>query len=136
MTGSGLPTRAPQRTLETAPFWDACAQHRLVLPRCESCTEVIWYPRLVCPSCGGTTVTWVEASGRGTVYSFSVVRKGQGPYRDVAPYVLAYVELDEGPRVMTNIVGVDPDAVRVGQAVRVVFDDTGDGDALPRFTPV
>lgn len=135
MTGSGLPTRAPQRTLETAPFWDACAQHRLVLPRCESCAEVIWYPRLVCPSCGGTTVTWVEASGRGTVYSFSVVRKGQGPYRDVAPYVLAYVELDEGPRVMTNIVGVDPDGVRVGQAVRVVFDDTGDGDALPRFTP-
>ncbi len=135
MTGSGLPTRAPQRTLETAPFWDACARHRLVLPRCESCGEMIWYPRLVCPSCGGTTVTWVEASGRGTVYSFSVVRKGQGAYRDVAPYVLAYVELEEGPRVMTNIVGVDPDEVHVGQAVRVVFDDTGDGDALPRFTP-
>ncbi len=132
---SELPTRPPRRTHETAPFWDGCAEGRLVLPRCDRCHELIWYPRRFCPLCAGTEVSWGEVSGRGTVYSFTVLRRGDGPFRDAAPYVLAYVELDEGPRVLTNVVGTDPDAVAVGQPVRVVFDPAGDGDALPRFTP-
>lgn len=132
---SGLPTPVPRPTLETAPFWEATAEGRLVLPCCDACGFVIWYPRMFCPDCGSTAVHWIEASGAGTVYSYTVTRKGQGAYRDAGPYVMAYVELAEGPRVMTNIVGVDPGAVHIGQAVRVVFDDTGEGPALPRFTP-
>ena len=132
---SGLPTPVPRPTLETAPFWEATAEHRLVLPCCDACGFVIWYPRMFCPECGSMAVHWTEASGAGTVYSFTVTRKGQGAYRDAGPYVMAYVELAEGPRIMTNIVGVDPAAVHIGQGVRVVFDDTGEGPALPRFTP-
>jgi uncharacterized protein len=142
MTGAPfLPTRAPRRNHETAPFWDACAEGRLVLPRCDSCGEHIWYPRLFCPFCGSTSVTYVEVSGRGTVYTFSVMRRGDGAYRDHAPYVLAYVQLDEGPTMLTNIVDVDPELVHIGQRVRVTFEPVLGGgaeaptDAIPRFTP-
>lgn len=132
---SSLPAPAPPVTLETQPFWDATAEGRLVLPRCDACATVIWYPRAFCPACGSTEVSWIDAAGTGTVYSFTVVRKGQGAYREAAPYVVAYVELDEGPRVMTNIVGCDPDTVRIGMAVTVTFYATDKGTALPRFQP-
>ena len=130
-----LPTRAPRRNAETAPFWDACAEGRLSIPRCDDCGELIWYPRRFCPFCSSRSVTYVDVSGRGTVYTFTIIRRGDGPFRDKAPYVLAYVRLDEGPVVMTNIVGVDPEAVAIDQAVQVVFEPAGD-DRIPRFTPV
>jgi len=130
-----LPTRAARRTLETAEFWDACAQGRLVVPRCQDCREYIWYPRLFCPHCSSMRVAYEPVSGAGTVYSFTIVRKGNGPYREFAPYVIAYVELAEGPRLMTNIVGVPVEQVHVGMPVRVVFEPAPEGDAIPRFTP-
>lgn len=136
-----LPTRAPRRNHETAAFWDGCAGGQLLLPRCDDCGQLIWYPRLVCPFCGSHAVTYTAVSGRGTVYSFTVVRRGGGPFRDAAPYVLAMVRLNEGPTMMTNLVDVDPATVSIGQAVVVVFepvddpDGSGTGDALPRFTP-
>jgi uncharacterized OB-fold protein len=129
-----LPTRVPRRNAETAPFWDACAAGRLMLPKCDGCGQLIWYPRRFCPFCATHSVTYVEVSGRGTVYTFTIMRRGDGPFREKSPYVLAYVQLDEGPIMMTNIVGVDPESVEVGQAVRVVFEPAGDGDAIPRFT--
>ncbi|MDO8389877.1 MAG: Zn-ribbon domain-containing OB-fold protein [Actinomycetota bacterium] len=130
-----LPTRSPRRTHETAEFWDACAQGRLLLPRCDDCHQYIWYPRLFCPHCASSNVRYTEVSGRGSVYSFTIVRKGSGPYKEHAPYVIAYVELAEGPRIMTNVVGMAADDVHVGMAVRVVFEPAGDTDAIPRFTP-
>lgn len=129
-----LPTRPPRRTLETAEFWDACAVGKLVLPRCNACGELIWYPRLVCPFCASHDVAYTEVSGRGTIYTFTIMRRGAGPFRDAAPYVLAYVQLDEGPTLMTNIVGCDPETLQIGHPVRVVFEPT-DSDAVPRFTP-
>jgi hypothetical protein len=108
----------------------------LLLARCEDCGVVIWYPRAFCPVCGSRSTSWVEACGRGVVYSFTVARRGVGPYRDAAPYVVAYVELAEGPRVMTNVVDCHPDSVEVGMPVQVVFHDTGQGHALYRFRPV
>lgn len=130
-----LPAQAPLVNAETQPFWDATAESRLVLPRCDDCGFFIWYPRLLCPSCRGRSVTWTECSGVGTVYSYTVVRKGQGRWRDAAPYVHAYVELDEGPRLLTNIVECDPDTVHIGQIVELAWADTGAGSALPRFRP-
>jgi uncharacterized OB-fold protein len=133
---SPLPAPAPPVTPETKPFWDATAEGRLVLPRCAACEAFVWYPRAFCPRCG-SAVEWVDASGRGTVYSFTVVhRGGQGPYRDAMPYVLAYVELDEGPRLLTNLVDCDVESLRIGEPVRAVFDPTGEGPALVRFRPV
>ena len=136
MSDGDLPVIAPAVSSETQPFWDATTEGRLVLPRCDACGTVIWYPRTFCPACSSTDVSWFDAAGTGTIYSRSIVRKGQGPFREAAPYVLAYVELDEGPRVMTNIVGCDPDDVAIGQRVTVVFADTGKGSALPRFRPL
>jgi uncharacterized OB-fold protein len=131
-----LPAPSPPVTPETRPFWDATAQGRLTLPRCRRCRTVIWYPRTFCPDCHTLGVEWFDASGLGTVYSFAVTQKGDGPWREVSPYVLAYVELEEGPRVLTNIVECDPSSIAIGQAVEVVFHPTEKGPALPRFRPV
>jgi uncharacterized OB-fold protein len=132
---ASLPAPAPERTPETDEFWNATAEDRLLLLRCDACGVVIWYPRALCPSCGSVSVSWFDASGQGSVYSFTVVHRSSGLFGDAVPYVTAYVELSEGPRVLTNIVGCDPDAVHIGQAVRVVFCDTGEGCALYRFEP-
>jgi len=133
-----LPAPAPVVLPEVKAFWDGTAEGKLLLAKCNECEQLIWYPRPFCPVCASTSVSWVPASGRGTVYSFTVNRRGVADlpaYRDAGVYVLAYVELDEGPRIMTNIVECDPDSVRVGQKVEVVFHDTGQGTALWRFRP-
>ncbi len=136
MTESQLPCAAPERSPETEEFWQATTEGRLLLPRCDNCGVAIWYPRQLCPDCGGSSVTWTQASGLGSIYSFSVVRRSAGSYQNVVPYVVAYVELSEGPRVLSNVIGCDPDRVYIGQAVRVVFCDTGESSALYRFEPV
>ncbi len=130
-----LPAPKPYVTADAEPYWQGAAAGQLRLLRCDACSTVIWYPRPFCPECAGTAVTWFDAAGTGAVYSFTITRKGGGAYRDAGPYVLAYVELDEGPRVLTNIVGCSVDDVSIGQRVTVVFDDTGEGTALPRFQP-
>ena len=130
-----LPTPTPATTLETETFWEAAAEGRFILPRCNECDEVIWYPRLFCPACGSNDVGWFEASGQGTVYSFTVVERGQGGWKDHSPYVLAYVELAEGPRMLTNVIDIDPDDVAVDMAVSVRFDPGKDGGNLVRFGP-
>ena len=138
LTEKVLPAPPPFVHPEVKPFWEATAEGRLVLPKCLECDTLIWYPRPFCPNCASTRVDWIAASGRGSIYSFTVNRRGQADlaaYREAGVYVLAYVELEEGPRVMTNIVDCDPDSVRIGQQVEVVFHDTGQGTALPRFRP-
>ncbi len=130
-----IPTPAPVVNAETRPFWDATRDGQLLLPRCKACELVIWYPRAFCPECSSFDIEWINASGRGTIYSFTINRRGQGDYRDLA-YVLAYVELEEGPRILTNVVECDPEQVKVGQQVEVVFHPTPNGVALPRFRPV
>ncbi len=132
---SGLPGHAPVVTPETAPYWEGLANGVVRLPRCLSCDAVIWYPRSICPHCGSTELEWFDTSGEGSIYSFSIVRKTGGRWGAHTPFVLAYVELDDGPRVMTNIVGVDPDTLACGDRVRPVFDRVDEAYALLRFTP-
>jgi uncharacterized OB-fold protein len=131
-----LPSPAPYQSPDNQEFWAATGEGRLLLRRCEQCQSFIWYPRPFCPACGSLRTSWERACGRGTVYTFTVVHRSMIPgYRDVVPYVVAYVELAEGPRVMTNIVDVDPAEVTIGMPVSVVFTDTGEGCALYRFAP-
>ncbi len=130
-----LPTHEPTVTPDTEPFWQGLTEGIVRLPHCASCEAVIWYPRPICPGCGNSDLTWQELSGRGTVYSFSIARRTPGRWGKHTPYVLAYVELDEGPRVMTNIVNCDPDTVVCGQPVQAVFDPTEEGMAVLRFEP-
>ena len=136
LPAQSLPAPAPAVNPETREFWDATAQDRLLLRRCRDCGAVIWYPRAICPECASLNTEWFPAAGRGRIYSYTVNHRGEGAYTGLPPFVLAYVELDEGPRLMTNIVGADQAELAVGLPVEVVFHDTGDGAALPRFQPM
>jgi uncharacterized protein len=130
-----LPGTEPQVNPETLPFWEASVNDVLLLPRCDDCGFVIWYPRLFCPVCQSRSVSWFEASGRGTIYSFTVSERGVGPWAEVAPYAIAYVDLEEGPRVLTNIVDSDLGLLEIGDAVTVRFEPAG-AYKLARFVKV
>jgi uncharacterized protein len=126
---------APRVDPEMRAYWEAAGLSRLLVTSCHSCDAVIWHPRPFCPVCSSLDVGWTEASGFGVIYSYTVVRKGgEAEYAAQMPYVLAYVELDEGPRMMTNIVDVDLPSLAIGLRVRAVFHAVGDGTALTRFT--
>ena len=111
-------------------FFDAAAQGKLLIKRCAGCGEFHFYPRPLCPFCFSELTEWVEAKGTGSIYTFSVTRRA-GPI----PYAIAYVTLDEGVTMMTNIVDCDLDAIRIGQRVRVVFKPTEGGPPVPMFAP-
>jgi uncharacterized protein len=132
---STLPNPAPLVTQANGAFWAATAEGRFQLQRCNECDTVLWFPRRHCPSCWTENVSTFDASGKGVVYSFTIIRKGAMLYKESGPFVVAYVELAEGPRVMTNIVDCDVDAVKVGMPVEVVWHDTGKGNSLYRFRP-
>jgi uncharacterized OB-fold protein len=134
VSSESLPAPTPAINPETKPYWDATVEGRLILRRCNDCQGVIWYPRAICPECWSSNTEWIDASGRGTIYTYTVNYRGEGPYRDAAPFVLAYVELEEGPRIMTNILTDDFSKLAIGAAVEVVFAPTSEGEAaLPRF---
>lgn len=121
----------------TRPFWEATAEGKFLIQRCTACAQAIFYPRPACPHCGATELTWEPASGAATVYTFSIARRPTHPkFTGDEPYVVAIVELAEGPHVTTNIVDCDPADVHIGMAVQVSFEAVGDdGYALPVFGP-
>jgi uncharacterized OB-fold protein len=127
---------APTPTPETKPFWEGAKRHELMLPHCKSCGKHHFYPRSNCPFCWSNDLEWVKASGKGKLHTFSI------PQRSImgipAPFIAAIVELEEGPRISTNLIGVDPDPknLRCDMDVEVVFDDITDTVALPKFRPV
>ena len=120
---------APPANPETKAFWEAAAQGKLLIKRCTSCGQSHYYPRALCPFCGSDRTEWKDSAGRGVIYSYSVMR------RATPPYVIAYVTLDEGPTMMTNLVDCDFDALRIGQAVRVVWTPSDGGPPVATFTP-
>jgi uncharacterized OB-fold protein len=119
----------PVATAEGKAFFDAARQGRFLIPVCTACNRAHWYPRVICPFCASDKVEWREASGKGTIYTFSVMR------RVAEPYIIAHVTLAEGPTMLTNIVACDADDVRIGQAVIVIFQDTSNGPPVPMFKP-
>ncbi len=129
MTTPARAVPAPIMTPEAKPYWDAAAEGKLVVKRCAACGQAHHYPRSICPVCGSDRTEWMDASGRGTIYTYSVMR------RVPVPYAIAYVTLEEGPTMMTNIVGTDLDAIRIGQKVKVVFTPTDGGPPVPMFSP-
>jgi len=125
----------PEISAESKPFWDACARHELLVQTCRACGSVQYYPRGVCATCWSPDVAWTPSSGRGRVYTFTVTHRTQARgFRDDLPYVLAWIELEEGVQVMSNIVGVDPVKVAIGMQVKVTFEDVKDGLSIPKFT--
>jgi len=120
---------------ETRAYWEGCARHELVLQRCGSCGAVQHRPRALCASCLSGDIDHFVASGRGEVHTYTTIRQNQLPsFAGAVPYVLAYVELPEGPRLLANIVGCEPEDVTIGMAVRAEFVSTGEF-AVARFRP-
>lgn len=121
---------APRALPESLPYWTAADEGRLLIKRCRACGEVHHYPRDICPHCLSDDTEWVQASGQGTVYSFSTMGQGE------AAYTLAYITLDEGITLMSNLVDCAPADLAIGQAVRVVFKPSEGGHHVPMFTPL
>jgi uncharacterized OB-fold protein len=120
---------APEPNPETKAFWDAATQGKLLIKKCRACGEVHYYPRALCPFCGSDQTEWQAAAGTGTLYSYSVMRRAE------IPYAIAYVTLDEGVSMMTNLVDCDFDTLMIGQRMKVVFSPTDGGPPVPTFTP-
>src|SRR5215218_8220748 len=133
---------APDRPLPspdaaTAKYWEAAREGRLAMPRCDDCSRYHFYPRTLCPHCNSPRLTWTPVSGNGEVYSFTVIHRAPSPaFAAAVPYVVAAVKLKEGAHLMTNLVGVAPNAVCIGMPVTAVFQRFSDEITLPFFEPV
>ena len=122
--------QAPTPNAETQAFWDAAAAGKLMIGKCNACGAVHFYPRAICPHCFSDNTTLQQATGEATIYTYSVMRRAP------IPYAIAYVTLNEGPSMMTNIVDCDLDSISIGQKVRLVFKPSEGGPPVPMFTPV
>ena len=120
---------SPPVNPESTHFFDAARDGKLLLKNCLSCLQLHYYPRVICPFCGSDQTEWIPAKGGGKLYSYSVMR------RVAEPYAIAYVTLDEGVTVLTNLVDCNLDALRIGSPVRLVFKAAEGGEMIPMFTP-
>ena len=126
----------PEPTIATQPFWDAAREHRLLLQRSQKTGALVYYPRGLSPFGADDSLDWVEASGRGTVYAFTIARRPTAPQWSAdCPYVIAIVQLEEGPRLTANILGCAVDDVRIGMPVVVRFEDVTPEVTLVQFEP-
>jgi uncharacterized OB-fold protein len=131
------PKPLPVATEESRPFWEGCRQGIFLLQYCNTCRRYQFYPRLYCMHCGADTLLWSQASGRGVIYSYTLIHQNKSPeFIDETPYNVAIVQLEEGPRIMSNIVDIAPDGLRVDLPVTVVFDPVSDTISIPRFRPL
>lgn len=132
----GLPVLAVEVTDDSRPHWEALARGEFDVPWCSGCDKHVWPPRSHCVSCFAPVGGWRALSGQGTVYSFSILRKGAPGFEGVGEYVVAYVDLDGGPVVVSNIVGPDALEVEIGDRVGIVESGTTDGIGAARFARV
>ncbi len=126
----------PKPTPDSAPYWEDAARGVLSIQRCRECERPYFYPRSACPRCGSEDVEWFEASGRGTLHSYLIVHAPAPGFADIAPHAIAVVELEEGPRMMTNIIGIEntPELLQLDMPLEVAFVPRGD-QMLPVFAP-
>ena len=126
----------PRIDEESKGFWEACQRHELYIQKCRDCGDLRYHPRALCTNCLSSRTEWVRCKGAGKIYTFTVTNQNQAAgFRDSLPYVMAYVELAEGVRMLSNIVNCAPDVVRIGMPVEVVFEDVTPDVTLPKFKP-
>jgi uncharacterized OB-fold protein len=124
----------PMPGMHTKPFWEGAKQGKLMLPRCTNCNRVHWYPRLICPHCHSMELEWMEASGEGRLHTFAVQHRAFGGWSKEAPFVTAYIDLNEGDRMLTVLRGVDaskPDSIKIGSKCKVEFEEASDEIKIP-----
>ncbi len=129
------PVPRPENPEVTKPFWEAAKLGRLVMQRCSLCGNWVFYPRELCPECFLPNLAWAQVSGRGRVYAFTVVHQAAPAFQSDTPYVLAVIQLDEGIRMLSNVVGCDPQDVRVDMMVEAVFESINPDWTLVKFQP-
>lgn len=123
----------PHPTATSAPFWEGCHRHELLLQHCASCSATVFYPRPTCPVCGSAELRFVRGSGQATLFTFTVARRPTHPrLADRVPYVIAIVELAEGPRMTSTVVDCDVEELRIGQPLTLAFEDI-DEVSVPVF---
>ena len=122
---------------ESKPYWEGLREHRLMMPKCSAC-EGYWFPPTqYCTHCRSGDWAWTQVSGKGKVFSFVVYHRVYHPgFAEETPYAVAVIELAEGPRMLSNVVGVPPEAIICDMPVEIVFDDVAEGVTLPKFKPV
>ena len=121
---------------EMRPWWEAAQRHELYIQKCRDCGDLRFHPRALCTNCMSSRAEWIKCSGRGKIYTFTVTyQNGSSGFRDSLPYVLAWVELEEGVKMLTNIVDCPPDQVKIDQRVEAVFDDVTPDVTLVKFRP-
>ena len=119
------------------PFWEAARENRLIIQKCPDCDEYVFYPRLMCPHCTSDNLEWVAASGKGTIFSYTVVMNNSpSAFINDMPYVVALIRLDEGVQMLSNIVECDPDQLTCDMPVEVTFEKLNDDFTLPKFRPI
>ena len=127
----------PIPSAESQPYWEALRECRLMMPRCDDCRRYWFPPALLCPHCNAATWTWTQASGRGRIFSYVVYHRVYHPaFAQEVPYAVAVIELDEGPRMISNVIGIAPDKLACDMRVEVVFEPVSDTITLPKFRPV
>ena len=120
----------------TRPFWEGAKRGELMMPRCKKCDNIFFYPREECPNCLSSDLEWVKVSGRARLHSFTIVRQpAHAAFRDDVPYVYAIVQLDEGPRIISNVVECDHDQFKVDMPLEAVYDDVTSEWTLVKFKP-
>ena len=126
----------PRIDEENRPWWEALKRHELYIQKCRDCGDRRYYPRALCTNCLSSRIEWVRCGGKGKVYTWTATMQNQAPgFREALPYVMAYVELDEGLKVLTNLVECKPDEVRIGMPVEAVFEDATPEVTLLKFRP-
>ncbi|MCH8863364.1 MAG: OB-fold domain-containing protein [Proteobacteria bacterium] len=126
----------PVPTPETAPYWEACHNHQLLIQKCADCGKHQFYPRTVCSHCTGGTLEWAEASGRGEIVSYTIMHRAVSKaYAGGGVTVLALIRLEEDVQMMSNIIGCDPEQVCTGMSVEIIFEDWSDEISMPMFRP-
>ena len=118
---------------DSRPYWEGLAQGELRIQRCDSCGRAVFYPRSLCPHCHAENLSWIVASGRGTIYSYTVAHQAFGVFAEEAPFIVAIIELEEGVRMMSRIVGEPRERVAIGLPVQVTFEAVGEDLTLPYF---
>ncbi len=126
----------PRPTEDSAPYWEAAQRHELRMQQCRNCGHIRFPPAVLCARCNSENAEWVHLSGRGTVFSWIVVHQSQHPaFNADTPYNVTIVELEEGPRLHTNVVDCTNEQIHIGMPVEVVFERINDEVVLPKFRP-
>ena len=124
----------PNPTLETEIYWQGCRDHKLLVQQCASCGNVQFYPRVMCTNCISKDVEWIKASGAGKIKSFTIIHRAiSKAYLEEVPYVVALIELEEGPTIMSNIIDCEPKSLVIGMDVEVTFENWSEAISIPKF---